>query len=133
MPILYPSQSPISTAQLTQILPWRPSRANKLILGLLPITITIIVFELIQLYGANILDEYIVISIIGILASVVFTAFRYGAYAGFIGSIAASAYTAYIISPPESLFSYSQNTLINLVVVCLLYIGLALATGYLRG
>ena len=133
MPILYPSQSPISTAQLTQILPWRPSRTSQFILGLTPITLTIITFEVLLLFGFNLYDEYAVIAIILLLATVVFTAFRYGAYPGTAGSIVACIYLAYLVSPPDRLFQYSGSLGLNLLIICLLYIGLALATGYLRG
>ncbi len=133
MPILYPSQSPISTAQLSQILPWRPSRVIQFILGLLPILVTIILFEILLTLDINLLDQYAVIAVILLLATVVFTAFRYGAYSGVVSGLIASIYLAYSISPPEQLFSYSQDLAINLVIICLLYLGLALATGYLRG
>lgn len=133
MPILYPSQSPINTTQLTQILPWRPSRSIQIILGLLPIFIVVVGLEFSLLFGFNLFTEFAIVAILLLLGTVVFTAFRYGAYSGVVSSIIASLYLAYGTSPSDRLFQYEGNVGLNVLLICLLYLALALATGYLRG
>ena len=132
MPILYPSQAPISTAQLSKIFPWQHTYASRFMLGIIPITVAIIIIEGFLLFGYEISQTNVIVTIIGILAAVVFSASRYGIYSGVVSSILASIYLAYLYSAPDKLFQLDSETALSVVLVSALFIGLALATGYLR-
>lgn len=133
MPILYPSRSPINPARLRRIIPWRPSRTNLLIHGLIPVTLTIIAFELLNVVGFNLVEFDIIISIITLLAAVIYTSSRHGTFAGIVSSIPASIYLAYVVSPnPLQPFMLDPDLTRSLVLISALYVGLAAVTGYLR-
>lgn len=133
MPILYPSRSPINPTQLRNILPHRFRRTTLTIVGLIPIIITIIAFEGLTLLGVDLVQLNVVITIILILAAVVFTSSRYGTYSGLISSLVSSVYLAYILSPdPAYPFTYDQGLLRSILLVSALFVGLAAVTGYLR-